>query len=114
MCSRSAGRLALFLSLVFADYVHCAAFAVTTRLVFTDRCGLFKDANGARRAKHLGVCMQEDGMRKLIRVVGAVVLEDGLVFMAQRPFDKVRPLDLCAFVDTRFNRTEDVMCWYLP
>ena len=37
-----------------------------------------------------GVQMQAGGAPQLIRVVGAVVLKDGLVFMAQRPMHKER------------------------
>lgn len=37
------------------------------------------------------MCTGGGGERKLIRVVGAVVLRGGRVFMAQRPLHKVRP-----------------------
>jgi len=43
----------------------------------------------AAETRRCCVQMQEGDQRKLVRVVGAVVIKDGLVFMGQRPAHKV-------------------------
>ena len=61
--------------LSFAPVLSAAAAPITARLRQARACGArirMKEPSGG-----------------LIRVVGAVVIRDGLVFMAQRPLDKV-------------------------